>query len=116
HAEDPLDTADEGAEVDPDGSREAARVELQARLSAYVERGRVRVVITDNTYSMVSIKRGDGVTTFRLHHMFLDAPAAVLRALGRYAEKQERVAAKVLRTYIETNEDRVRVGDTPRPI
>jgi len=97
--------------------RESERLELQARLAAYLERGRARVILTDNTHRMVSVKRGDGVTTFRLHHMFLDAPAAVLRALGRYAERQDRAAAgKVLRAYIETNEHRVRQPDVARPI
>jgi hypothetical protein len=95
---------------------EAARMELQERLAAYLGRGRPRVVITDNLHTMVSIKRGDGVVTFRLHHMFLDAPAAVLRALGRYAERQDREAARVLRAYIDTNDHRVRQREEPRPI
>jgi len=97
-------------------AREQARVEFQARLAAYLERGRARVIVTDNTYTMVSVKRGDGVVTFRMHHMFLDAPPAVLRALGRYAETQDRRSARVLRAYIESNEHRVRDGEAPRPV
>lgn len=111
---DTADGGDSGGTREDDDPREGARLELQSRLSAYVERGRVRVILTDNTYSMVSIKRGDGVSTFRIHHMFLDAPPAVLRALGRYADTQDRGAARTLRAYIETHEDRVRAGDSPR--
>lgn len=95
---------------------ESARIELQERLGAYLQRGRPRVVLTDNVHTMVSIKRGDGVVTFRLHHMFLEAPPAVLRALGRYADRQEREAAKVLRVFIESMEHHVRERESPRPI
>lgn len=96
--------------------RERARGDLQERLAAYVSRGRVRIVLTDNVHTMVSIKRGDGVVTFRLHHMFLGAPPIVLRELARYAEQQNRDAAKLLRAYIDANDDQVRRRDAPRPI
>ncbi len=109
-----LDDAVDDAVCEP--GTEAARVELQARLSAYLSRGRPRVVVTDNIHTMVSIKRGDGVVTFRLHHMFLDAPPAVLRALGRYADRQDREAARLLRVYIDSNDHRVRHREVPRPI
>lgn len=112
--------ADEAQEIDEAtqfrADDEAARVELQERLAAYLSRGRPRVVVTDNIHTMVSVKRSHDVVTFRLHHMFLDAPPAVLRALGRYAERQERSSGKVLRAYIDANEDRVRQSSTPRPI
>lgn len=95
---------------------DAARLELQQRLGAYLTRGKPRVITTDNTHTMVTIKRGDGVVTFRLHHMFVLAPPAVLRALGRYAEKQDREAAKVLRAFIDTNEEQVRQREAPRAV
>jgi hypothetical protein len=96
--------------------REAARTSLQERLGAYVDAGRPRVLVTDNIHTMVSIKRGDGVVTFRLHHMFLHAPAFVLRALGRYAQRQDRGSTRVLRDYIDGNEHLVRKRDSVRPI
>jgi len=100
----------------PAAEQELMRVELQERLSAYLQKGRPRVVLTDNLHSMVSIKRGDGVVTFRIHHMFVDAPAAVLRGLGRYAEKQDAEAANTLRTFIDANDARIRRRTSPRPI
>lgn len=112
---DPCEDEDESVEQ-LRASDEPARIELQERLAAYLRRGRPRVVVTDNIHTMVSIKKADDVFTFRLHHMFLSAPPAVLRALGRYAEGQERRAAKVLRTYIEANDHKVRRRTTPRPI
>ncbi len=107
---------DSGWEQRSTADQEQRRVELQERLAAYLVQGRPRIVLTDNLYTMVSIKRGDGVLTFRLHHMFVDAPAAVLRALARYAEKQERDAARALRSYIDANDARVRQRDAPKPI
>ena len=111
---DPPFVGDEAPGIE--SSDEDTRAELEERLGAYLSKGRPRVVVTDNVYTMVSIKRGDGVVTFRLHHMFLDAPPAVLRALGRYADKQDREAAKVLRVYIDTNDHRIRARRSPRPI
>ena len=121
-AEDFLTEADA---VEPDGpawgsrsaaEQEALRESVQTRLSAYLKRGRARVVLTDNLYSMVTIKRGDGVLTFRIHHMFADAPASVLRAMARYAESQSRDSASMLRAYIDANDDRVRRRESPRPM
>ena len=96
--------------------QEARREALQSRLGAYLRSGTARVVLTDNLYSMVTIKRGDGVSTFRVHHMFSDAPARIVRALAQYADKQSRDAATILRDYIDANDDRVRQRDAPRPI
>ena len=96
--------------------QENRRIELQSRLGAYLRSGRARVVLTDNVYSMVTIKRGDGVSTFRVHHMFADAPAKVVRALAQYADLQSRDAATLLRDYIDANDGRVRRRDSPRPI
>ncbi len=110
-------TAEEGAwtSLSPN-DQERRRLELQSRLGAYLRSGRARVVLTDNVYSMVTIKRGDGVSTFRVHHMFADAPARVVRALAQYADVQSRDAATLLRDYIDANDDRVRRHDSPRPI
>lgn len=96
--------------------RERARADLGTRLTAHLGRGRARIVVTDNLHTMVSIKRGHDVLTFRIHRMFLGAPPAVLRALARYAERQDREAARLLRTYIEANERRIRRRQGPRPI
>ncbi len=87
---------------------EAARSTLQDRLSAYVAKGRTRVVLTDNLHTMVSIKRGDGVLTFRLHHMFVAAPPAVLRAVAGYAQSRDATAARLLRAFVEHNEAHIR--------
>jgi hypothetical protein len=96
--------------------REEARAALQQRLAAYLRKGRPRIVLTDNVHNMVTIKRGQGLFTFRLHHMFLDAPSVILRALAHYAARQDRDAAAALRSYIDANEHRIRRRDELRPI
>jgi hypothetical protein len=96
--------------------REIERVELQQRLAAHVSKGRPRVIVTDNVHTMVSIKRGDGVLTFRVHHMFLRAPSTILRELVRYAERQDRRSAAILRRFIDAKEGLVRDRADPRPV
>jgi len=107
---------DDVVEEDTPFEDEAARTALQDRLAAHLDRGRPRVVLTDNLHTMVSIKRGDGVVTFRLHHMFVGAPSQVLRALARYAERRDRSSTRLLRTFIDHNEQRIRRRETPAPI
>ena len=97
------------------------QAELQQRLTAYLGAGSARVVITDNLSTMISIKRSSerergGVYTFRLHHMFVDAPPMVLRAVVAYAERQDRDAAELLRTFIDANEAAIRERREPRAI
>src|SRR5690606_33222931 len=96
--------------------QERARAELQDRIAAHLQRARPRVVLTDNLHTMLSIKRGHGVLTFRLHHMFVGAPAAVVRAVARYAETQDREAATLLHGYVDANEALIRRREEPRPI
>lgn len=96
-------------------AQEALRDELQARLGAHLGRGRARVVITDNVRTMLSIKRGHGVYTFRLHHMFIDAPPLVLKAIASYAELQDRDASELLRAFIDANDEAIRARSEPKP-
>ena len=72
------------------------------------------MVITDNLRTMMSIKRGHGVYTFRLHHMFVDAPPTILRAAAAYAERQDREASDRLREFIDQNDDAIRQRRAPR--
>jgi len=110
------DEADEIAEELVCGEREALRSLLQQRLAAYLAGGRPRVILTDNLRTMLSIKKGQGLLTFRVHHMFAEAPPVVLRALARYAESHDREAAAVLRAFVDGNEHRIRRITTPRPV
>lgn len=108
-------TEDRFPELPPE-QQEALRAELQDRLGAYLSHGRARVIITDNMRTMMSVKRGHGVYTFRLHHMFVDAPPMILRAGVAYAQHQDSEAAELLRAFIEANEDAIRARHESRAV
>lgn len=101
-------------ELDP-ATEDALRQWLQRRLSAYLKAGhRARIIFTDNVHTMLSVKRGQGVYTLRMHRMFAAAPPAVLRAVARYAQSQDRDAGALLRRYIDGNEHLIRDAERPR--
>ena len=78
---------------------------------------RVRLVVHDNRSTMVSYRRRDGLVHYRLHHMLLDAPDDVVRALaefagGKGAAARRRAAGDRIDAYVR--EHRSRIG-APRP-
>ena len=68
----------------------------------------VRLSVTDNRSTMVSFRRGSNVLQLRLHHMFLDAPEPVVRAVADYAGRGHRGAGGVLDEYIRGQQPRIR--------
>jgi hypothetical protein len=59
--------------------------------------------ITDNRHSIITHRVQRGTLHVRVHHMFLDAPAAVVDALVRYVTRGDRVASQALGHYIDDN-------------
>jgi hypothetical protein len=55
---------------------------------------KVRLVVHDNRSTMVSFRRGSGLLHYRVHHMFLDAPHEVVRALAAFAGPGRGMAAR----------------------
>jgi hypothetical protein len=68
----------------------------------------VRLSVTDNRSTMVSFRRASNVLQLRLHHMFLDAPEPVVRAVADYAGRGHRGAGGVLDDYIRGQQPRIR--------
>jgi hypothetical protein len=68
----------------------------------------VRLSVTDNRSTMVSFRRGANVLQLRLHHMFLDAPEPVVRAVADYAGRGHRGAGGLLDEYIRGQQPRIR--------
>ena len=68
----------------------------------------VRLSVTDNRSTMVSFRRGQKTLQLRLHHMFLEAPEQVLRAVADYAGRGNRTAGGVLDEYIRHMQPRIR--------
>ncbi len=113
-----------------------AQDSLERRIRAHLAHGRVQVTLTDNRYTMISVRRiaasegedrraqpaapaGDdraparprpGARRYevRLHHMFADADPVITRALARYIAENDADASRVLGDFIDANAGHVR--------
>jgi hypothetical protein len=92
-----------GSEIAPEVAH--AQDSLERRIRAHLSRGRVTVVLTDNRYTMISVRRvpKDRRYEVRLHHMFADADPVITRALARYIADNDAEASKVLGDFIDQN-------------
>ena len=68
----------------------------------------VRLSVTDNRSTMVSFRRAPTALRLRLHHMFLDAPAPVVRAVADYAGRGHRRAGRLLDDFVRREQPRIR--------
>jgi hypothetical protein len=108
----------------PEVSEEVVRAQdsLERRIRAHLSRGRVQVTLTDNRYTMISVRRisaGDlsGAPRtparerryeVRLHHMFADADPVITRALAHYIAENDADASRILGDFIDANSGHVR--------
>ena len=96
----------------PDLSSEVvdAQDSLERRIRAHLAKGRVSVTLTDNRYTMISVRRLAKEKRFevRLHHMFADADPVITRALARYIADNDPEASRVLGDFIDQNAGHVR--------
>src|SRR5262249_40777255 len=76
---------------------------------------RLALAVTDNRYTMISVKREKGLFRLRLHHMFLDAEPEVVRAIGRYVSANDRDASRLLGRFIDVNQRKIRHAHRARP-
>jgi len=94
-----------------DGSLVRAEVSLARRIRAHLQRGSLAVTLTDNRHTMISVRRDHSRGPryrVRLHHMFADADPIVTRALARYIGSNDPAASRVLGTFIDAQQHRVR--------
>jgi hypothetical protein len=94
---------------------EAARRELELRISAQIPEARLALAVTDNAHTMISVKREKGLFRLRLHHMFLGAEPEVVSALGRYVSRNDRNASRLLGRFIDVNQRKIRRARYSRP-
>jgi predicted SprT family Zn-dependent metalloprotease len=76
----------------------------------------VKLTITDNRRTMVSVRRRAGVRHVRLHHMFADAPAEIIHAVSHYLIQGDRNSSKLIDRYIAANQSRIRVRSSTEPV
>ncbi len=100
-----------------DGHLDRARDAIETRIGAHLG-GRLSVMVTDNRYTMISVKREKGPAyQVRLHRMFLDAPAPITRALARYIADNDARASRELGRYIESNHGAISIaGRRPKTV
>jgi len=81
---------------------------LEAALGAAAGRP-VSLTLTENRSVLLSVRREKGAAHVRLHHMFLHAPAGVVRAIARgLKSRRDRSADGVVRRFMNENLHRVR--------
>ena len=105
-----------GAEFVSDAYREAVE-RLEKRIVAHLPAGRLTLAVTDNQHTMISVKRDEGPHfRARVHHMFLEAPPVITRALARYIASNERDSSRELGAFIDEHQGDIRPlrGSTPR--
>lgn len=97
----------------------AAETSLAKRIRAHLETSSVDVTLTDNHYTMISVRRVARERRYqvRLHHMFAEADPVITRALARYIADNDRDASRVLGDFIDGNAEAVRSrpGAVSRP-
>jgi hypothetical protein len=83
----------------------SAQDSLERRIRAHLTKGRVSVTLTDNRYTMISVRRLAKEKRYevRLHHMFADADPVITRALARYIADNDAEASRVLGDFIDHN-------------
>ncbi len=105
-----------------------AQDSLERRIRAHLAKGQVQVTLTDNRYTMISVRRfarGVGPTItgrardkrydVRLHHMFVDADPVITRALARYIGENDADSSRVLGDFIDQNTSHVRGRSRKEP-
>ncbi len=68
---------------------------------------RVLLTVHDNRSTMVSFRRQPPLLRLRVHHMFLEAPDGVVRAIADYSARGRRAAGQVLDDYIAARQERI---------
>jgi predicted metal-dependent hydrolase len=95
--------------VAPPVERPIEELQLEGSLGALLPAGRTLTVkVTDNRYTMVMVRRGAGAYTVRLHRMFADADAKLLRALARYVVHNDQRASAAIGAFIEEHQHVIR--------
>jgi hypothetical protein len=82
---------------------------IAVALSLYLPPGKtLELALTNNHYSMISVRRKTDGYRLRLHRMFVDAEPRIVRALARYVVHNDRRASTLLGDYIEANQHIIR--------
>ena len=88
---------------------ESAADRVAVALGLYLPPGKtLELALTNNHYSMISVRRKHDGYRLRLHRMFVGAESRVVRALARYVVHNDRRASGLLGEYIEAHQHIIR--------
>jgi hypothetical protein len=94
--------------VDDEDARRDLETRISMAMGAHAPDTRLALAVTDNRYTIISVKREKGLFRLRLHHMFLDAEPQVVKALGHYVARNDRRASQLLSRFIDVNQEKIR--------
>jgi predicted metal-dependent hydrolase len=115
HSERALRREAPGREARLHPTQEQATDQTAAALALYLPPGKtLELRLTNNHYSMISVRRKADGYRLRLHQMFVGAEPRVVRALARYVVHNDRRASTLLGEYIEQHQHIIR-QQTRRP-
>jgi predicted metal-dependent hydrolase len=101
--------------VDDEQARKMLEARITSAMGVHAPDARLALAVTDNRYTMISVKREKGLFRLRLHHMFLDADSDVVTALGKYVARNDRFASQMLSRFIDVNHRKIRRARRRRP-
>lgn len=73
---------------------------------------KVLLTVHDNRSTMISFRRQPPLLKVRAHHMFLDAPQVVVKAIADYAGRGKAGAGAAIDDYIAAQQERIRAQPT----
>lgn len=89
--------------------RPLGEVRLEQAVAAHLPPGKMlQLRLTDNRYTIVSVRRLPELYAVRIHRMFAEAEPRLVRALARYVVHNDRRASDLLGVFIEQHEHEVR--------
>jgi hypothetical protein len=90
-----------------------------ARFLSSVLHQPVKLFVTDNRSTMLSFRKNTSNLQVRVHHLFLDAPPDITRAIADYAGKGSRRAGRAIDRYVKQRQASIRAAlphEKSRPI
>ena len=89
--------------------RPLEEIHLEHGISCHLPPGKtLELRLTDNRYTIISVRRGRECYRTRIHRMFAGAEPRLLRALARYIVHNDQRSSELLSEFIERNQDQIK--------
>ncbi|MBN2573545.1 MAG: M48 family metallopeptidase [Deltaproteobacteria bacterium] len=89
--------------------RSPEELALEREVSCHLPPGKVlHLQLTENRYTIISVRRGRECYRVRVHRMFAGAEARLVRALARYVVHNDQRSSTLLSEFIEKHQDQIR--------